>query len=335
MAYGKFAAIIRTNEDDTSTLQHQVELGAIHQSTYLGQALFARFRMLIRKIAIAAIALVVITVFATHSAKPVLRDIDLRFFHEELKDTLGRFTSHEDWQRATPLRKREDSRWLVEAKKANHLINVAHALGGSGSSAGNTLPAFAVAKAEGYRLFEVDISLDEQSRLRCHHGPEEPPAFDEASSCTFDRLLPMVDKADGWVVADIKTDFYQTAEKMLQVAREQGLSHRLIFQLYHSDQLAWFEKVSAATTLATPIVTVYDSKRSANHIMKVASALGIQVLTIPTEKLDSLQFVDPKLTLLTHPIHSCSDWEAIRPDVRIDGIYSSTAVDLRRCKARK
>jgi hypothetical protein len=68
--------------------------------------------------------------------------------------------------------------------------------------------------------------------------------------------------------------------------------------------------------------------------MKVAMALGIRVLTVPTEKLDSLQFVDPKLTLLTHPIHSCADWEAIRPDVRIDGIYSSTAVDLGRCRPR-
>lgn len=273
--------------------------------------------------------------FVAHFAKPVVRDIDLRFFHERLKDTVGRLFTKEDWQKATALSNKEDDRWLVESKKAGHLIYIAHALGGSGTSAGNTLPALTVARAKGYRLFEVDISLDKQQRLRCHHGPEEPGPFDEKSSCTFDRLLPMVEQADGWVVADIKTDFYKTAGKMLKVAQDQGLEHRLIFQLYHSDQLAWFEKMSATTPLPTPIVTVYDSKRSANHIMRAARGLGIQALTVPTEKLDSLEFVDPKLILLTHPIHSCADWEAVRADVRIDGIYSSTAVDLPACKLRQ
>jgi glycerophosphoryl diester phosphodiesterase len=282
----------------------------------------------------ATIALAVILVMAPF-AKPVIRKLDLEFFHEQLKDAVGRLTSNEDWNKVVPLRSNTDTRWLAQAKSSGSLIYIAHALGGSGTATGNTLPAFEAARAKGYRLFEVDISLDEQGRLRCHHGPELAPSFDEKSSCTFERLLPMVDQVDGWVVVDIKTDFYKTAEKILQAAQERRMTQRLIFQLYHSDQLAWFEKMAAMTRLPTPIVTVYDSKRSANHIIQYARAIGIQALTIPTEKLDSLGYIDPAITLLTHPIHSCADWEAIRPDLKIGGIYASISVNLSTCKKRQ
>jgi hypothetical protein len=207
-------------------------------------------------------------------------------------------------------------------------------LGRSAGPTANTYAAFEEAKRRGFRLFEVDISLDDEGRLRCHHGPEPIPPYDPASSCTLDRLLPLIDRANGWIILDIKTDFYPTAEKILEVAGSKGLSHRLVFQLYRPDELRWFGEMAKATPLPQPIVTVYNSRRSANHIASHAASLRIEVLTVPADKINSLTLTNKGFSLFTHPVHDCADWERIRPDIPVEGIYAVQSTDISKCQPR-
>lgn len=278
----------------------------------------------------AAVALATLAVVLPN-AKPFVHRIDLDFLHERLQDAYGQIFTDEDWAKAVPLPTKLDQSWLSTTPQGEPFY-IAHALGASGTALENTYTAFAAAAAAGFRLYEVDISTDGKGRLRCHHGPTPPAAFDKSHSCTFDRLLPMIDAVDGWVVLDIKSEFEPTAEKILQVAKSLKLERRVIFQLYYARQLAWFAAAARNAPLPMPVITAYSSKRSANHIIRNAQRLGARVVTIPTEKLTALETVPPGLLLFTHPVHSCSDWKILRHDIKIDGMYATTNMKDAGCK---
>jgi glycerophosphoryl diester phosphodiesterase len=258
-----------------------------------------------------------------------IRYIDLNYCQENIYDTWGALTTSEDWSKAQPLPKNLDSSWLSSEKK-DGVYYIAHALGGAETSTSNTYSAFLRSKERGFKLYEVDVFLDAAGFLRCHHGPESPPKYDPQQSCTLDTLLPMIDKSKGWAVLDIKTDFRVTADKVISLLNINHLHKKVIFQLYNPDELTWFNNKAKQYNLSTPIITVYKSRRSANHIAKNAKKLNIRVLTVPFKRLRSMENIQ-NIQLFTHPIHNCKDWSKTNYDIQITGIYALSSTDISIC----
>lgn len=263
--------------------------------------------------------------------KSAIRWIDLNYYNENIYDTWGAITTNEDWSKAQPLPKNLDKSWLASGKKGN-IYYIAHALGGSGTLTANTYTAFEVSKDRGFKLYEVDISLDETGLLRCHHGPDTPSVYNPKKSCTLETLLPMIDKAEGWAVLDIKTNFQTTGNKIIDLVKRNHLSQRVIFQLYRPDELSWFSEKARQVSLPVPIVTVYESKRSANHIASQTKKLNIEVLTVPLKKLPSMKRLGAKVKIFTHPVHNCKDWKKASQGLEISGIYALSSANIGNCK---
>jgi hypothetical protein len=255
------------------------------------------------------------------------RWVDVNWLHEGIKDHWGAWHDREDWSRLAPLPANLDRAWLNAS--ASTMLPIAHALGESGEPGANTLQAFQAAKEKGFRLFEVDLSLDEAGRLRCHHGPEPLPAYDPASSCTLERLMPLVAAADGWLILDIKDDFVTTANQILATLRRVGHADRAIFQLYVPRDVDWFRSAALGSDLPAPIVTAYVARRSVNHLAANARRLNVAALAVPITKLPALN-VNPDLPLLVYPVHTCENRHDL--DHRaVQGIFTVTRADLQHC----
>src|SRR4051794_12943848 len=116
--------------------------------------------------------------------KAVVHGADAAWFGERLQDAWGRFTVGEDWSRVPALRHLQDYTWLDAAGPSP--VRIAHALGNSGDPDANSIVAMRRAAAEGIRLFEVDLSLEDGRELRCAHDPGTPRL---AQACTFQSLM--------------------------------------------------------------------------------------------------------------------------------------------------
>ena len=158
-------------------------------------------------------------------------------------------------------------------------IRIAHALGEATGDGANTLPAMSRAHTLGFRIFEVDLSLD-AGIVRCHHGPESPAPW-QSGECRLENLLDAL-PSDSWLVLDIKTDFRTTGAEVLEIARLKGKARQLVFQLYRPAQLALFNAwQNASPELPGPLITAYRSYRSVNHVARHAARVGVPVLTMP------------------------------------------------------
>jgi hypothetical protein len=258
-----------------------------------------------------------------------VRWLDLAFFHEEIRDAIGRLRTDEDWSGAAALPAVLDAAWIEQNDRRP--FRIAHALGAPDTAENNTIAAYERSRALGFRLFEVDISLDSQGRARCHHGPEDPAPFEPATSCTFERLLESAVRDKTWLVLDFKSDFDRTAGFVLDQAIRAHAADRLIFQLYEPANLAWFATRAAASPLPVPIVTAYRAARSANHIAASAARLHIRVLTVPTDKLVSLRPIDANIMLFTHPVHDCLQLRNAMQAAPVRGLFMASSLDPARC----
>ncbi|MEP7098978.1 MAG: hypothetical protein ABI781_00620 [Burkholderiales bacterium] len=258
-------------------------------------------------------------------AKPFAKWVDLHWTGGALKDTWGALRWQEDWETAVPIPAGLDGSWRDQAEIP---IRVAHALGASGQPGANTLAALDLAAQDGFHLFEVDLWLDPAGELRCQHNDETALPL-ATGDCTLARLLPRVASLGGWVVLDIKSDFEQTGNAVLQLLRSNGLASRVVFQLYRAHELRLFSKWARQAALAEPLVTSYASHRSVQHIADHARALNVRVMTLPLSDMPMLTRRPEGLTILVHPVHDCEDWARARKD-RTAGIYTLTGL---RCGA--
>lgn len=271
----------------------------------------------------------VVLLLATSAAAPMwARWADVNLLHEQLKDCWGDWYWHEDWRSLTPIPKGLDAGWLSASQDGS--LRIAHALGESGEVGSDTLGAFQRSARHGFRVFEVDLYLDDEQRLRCYHGPEKPPPFDSAHDCTLDNLLPQVIASDGWLVLDIKSDFISVAGRVAALVRGVGHGERVIFQLYRPADVRWFSQVAKSLNLARPIITAYAAKRSVNHVAAQVARLGAAAFTMPAYKLSALN-VDPGVPLLIHPVHDCGDWRPIDSHP-VQGIYTLWRFDPMSCR---
>jgi hypothetical protein len=244
--------------------------------------------------------------------------VDERWLDERLMDSLARVTLHEDWASLRPLRRQQDYSWL---DGASAFIRIAHALGESSSPAANTLGALERSRADGFRLFEVDLSLI-GTRLRCQHDPDAAGPV-RPEDCDFETLIEALPRTDAWLVLDIKTDFAETGRRIVEVLRRDGRAHQVIFQLYQPEHLALFDQWQSQVELPGPIVTAYSAHRSIHDIADASQRAGVRVLTLPTWRLPALRRhpAPAGLALLVHPVHDCAAWRDAH-DAGVRGVYT-------------
>lgn len=272
------------------------------------------------KIFIGILAVAVGALFASSGLDP-LRWVDRNLFGEALKDGLGRFVYKEDWGSVAQLPAHLDYSWLADASRP---LLVAHALGEASGPGENSLAALHRSLQLGLRLLEVDIWLDEQNILRCHHGPAAPAPF-VVAECSLPVALHAAFEQGAWLILDIKTDFKATGEQILKQLSTDPAVVRLVFQLYRPDDVDAFADWSLQLPLPGPIVTAYRARRSVQHLELHAARIGVRALTIPLERAPALKLLPPSLALLVHPIHNC---ESARLAMRfpVAGMYVSSDV---------
>ena len=256
--------------------------------------------------------LLVLFVFRAETFQ-LLRYIDKHYFSETLKDIKAQIQTDEDWD-VLGAYQIYNYAWR---DNVNTQIKIAHGLGGSGAQQ-NTVRAFLSSRAQGVSFYEVDIWLDQNQQLRCHHGPEPPDAF-RVGDCTLEKLVEML-IADEYLVLDIKTSFRETFDVILKKVGNSTRLTQIIFQLYLPEHIQIFDNARAQHSLIGPIVSVYKSKRSLSHIYDAISAHGVKAFTFPYPRMVALNMGDESILHLTHPVQSCGDYkDALRHG--IEGFY--------------
>lgn len=269
----------------------------------------------------AGAAAIVVILLAALMGTPGLRWLDQNLLNESLKDGWGRWWHEEDWQEASELPRDLDYSWL---RQAGQPVLIAHALGEAGKPGQNTLAAMRRSLASGLRLLEVDLWLDKQGLLRCHHGPDVPGPF-QAGDCTLPSALGLAASNQAWLVLDIKTDFRITGEAIVKHIAGDPSAAWLVFQLYRPGDMKLFADWSSQAPLPGPIVTAYLARRSVRHVARHAARIGARVLTIPLPRAAALGAVATPLTLLVHPVHDC---EAVKHAMALGagGLYVGSAL---------
>jgi hypothetical protein len=254
------------------------------------------------------------------AVKRPFHDLDESWFDERLKDGLARLTTGEDWSHVAPSGRAQDYAWL---DRAPAFVRVAHALGDSGGAEPNSAAALARAHADGFHLFEVDISLVD-GQLRCAHDPDAVTSA-RPGDCYFESLLEQLPKDGAWLVLDIKTDFKTTGQRIVDTLRRTGRAHQVIFQLYQPGDVALFNEWQAQVALPGPIVTAYLARRSIHDVADAAWRAGIHALTLPVWRLPALRHraAPSGLQLFVHPVHDCGAWQQAL-DAHVRGIYTVT-----------
>ncbi|MDT7834481.1 hypothetical protein [Aquabacterium sp. OR-4] len=229
-----------------------------------------------------------------------LHDADVRWTHEALKEVRHHLVHDEDW-RVVPIASDLDYRWSEPNLRP---LWVAHALGGAGTPRANTLAALEDSIQAGHRLVEVDLWLDPDGRLRCHHGPEQPPPF-TPGDCEFGQVLERVMAVDGHVILDIKSDFKTTGERAMAVIATDARAAHVVVQMYAPDHVAQFMVWRQQLALAGPLITAYRSRRAIDRLMDASEALGVKVLVVPANRLPALSRQRPSVQVMVHPVSDC------------------------------
>jgi hypothetical protein len=273
------------------------------------------------------VVLVVTVALAVGPFRAQTHALDRRLLHERLMDGVAQLLGEENWTKADKLRQPQDYAWL---DAESHPIRIAHALGDSGLASANSLAALASSHRKGFRVFEVDISVV-SGALRCRHDPaQESVALPD--ECRFDTLLKAL-PADSWLVLDIKSDFVEAGNLIVQVLQRTGQARQVIFQLYLPDQVALFNRWQTMLPLAGPIVTAYLAHRRIDSVAQNAERIGARVLTLPIERLEALEHRPPGLELFLHPVHDCKTFRMAQT-AGAQGVYTLETLPCAEAKSR-
>jgi hypothetical protein len=262
----------------------------------------------------------VLGVFAVGPGRMWLHRIDSEWFGERVMDTLTLVRSHEDWSSAEPLRPGQNYRWL----KSNGVpIRIAHALGESGLPTANTLGAMRRSYQAGFRIFEVDLVLEEDE-LRCKHDPGQQTRM-VRDGCTFEALMTNLPR-DSFVVLDIKSEFAAVGRRVLEKVKGNADARRVVFQLYRPEDFARFNVWQRQAELPGPILSAYLAHRRIGHVADQVARLGVRALTVSLDRLPALNVRPAGAILLVHPVHDCESWAAVI-GAGADGAYALSSLE--------
>ncbi len=221
--------------------------------------------------------------------------------------------------------------WTAYLQRSPALV--AHALGSY--AAPNSLSGFRHSLAQGSSLFEVDVYLDRQNILRCHHGPDIPKPI-RSGECELGSLLKLVPE-HRFLILDIKTDFVRTADRVIGLLASplyMPYANRLIFQLYTPDDLHWFAKTARQNSLIKnkAILTLYRTRLNP-VFANVFAPRFIGAVTFPAERLGMQNYLlaASRVSLggirptLVHPVKSCWEFEKARL-YSIQGVYGPASI---------
>lgn len=100
---------------------------------------------------------------------------------------------------------------------------------------------------------------------------------------------------------------------------------RVIFQLYKPEHIEKFYKWHRTKPFVGPIVTLYQARRSVNHVYESVIPLGIRALTIPVQRLPALDNGHRLAKVLTHPVHDCDAFRAVEK-FGVEGFYVTSNI---------
>ncbi len=252
----------------------------------------------------------------------------VRFFDNHLlsgflKDFIGWSIYSENWVLEDNYVNRRSYSYLNKGEN----VHIAHALGKSGLSGGNSYGAFEDSKNRGFHLFEVDIFRGGDDLLWCHHGPEEPD-LSAKDQCNLLGLLSR-SSPDDYFILDIKNSFEFVLREIISSESFIKYHKQLIFQLYSPGDIRLFVNLSGNLNLPAPIITVYKAHRSPRHIMNSLVDMGYTVIVVPLEKLPSVPMSN-KYKVFVHPVHNCLQYNDTRSYI-VSGYYVTNSFDSSTC----
>lgn len=266
------------------------------------------------------IALILVACFAIYQVG-ALRWFDINFCGERIKEISGKWIFWESWENVKLINDQLDYSWMNQDGK---LVFIAHALGASGMKGQNSLTEMQNSLSQGLRLMEVDIWLDDNGMLRCHHGPEQPEKI-KLGDCTFEAALNLAIKSNAWLILDVKSDFKKTGDLLVEKIANSNHASRVVFQLYKPEDIEQFKKWREIKPFAGPILTLYLTRRSVNHVIEGIRSSGIRVLTIPIHRLPALNDRPRQVKIFTHPVHDCRVLKEVQK-FHVDGFYITNTI---------
>lgn len=220
--------------------------------------------------------------------------------------------------------------WMHQDDRSTMLI--AHALGNYDFP--NTLDGARESVQAGIRLLEVDVFIDGQGRLRCHHGPSEPLPY-EKQDCTLDKLVGNIPD-NVFVIIDAKSDFFEVSRLVLGLAantNSNSFAKKIIFQLYKPSHVTWFFMTAAKRPELLrnmPIITLYRTHAAAPLVSRVAPP-GVGAIAYPFSKRNqnraSLEYylLGINHKTLVHPVRECSVYQ-MPGGFFADGLYGPSSL---------
>jgi hypothetical protein len=271
---------------------------------------------------IAALLLALVALLSStagrHAAVHGVRWFDDHVCGQWLREIWGRLRWREDWSAAADVQNM-DYGWLPDRQS----VRIAHALGAAGLPLQNSLQAFHASALVGFRLMEVDLWLDPQGHLRCHHagGPQDGVAATAVNECDATDLFSAVSRTPGvWLVLDLKSGFAETGRAALDAAHRVGVDGRLIFQLYQPEDSIVFAEWRRTFPLPGPIITTYRAHRPIWSVLPAVEALGYRAVALPLDSVPMIPRSHSGVRLLAHPVHDCNLLQGLQ-STGISGFY--------------
>lgn len=255
-----------------------------------------------------------VLMYMTINVRPLIKGLDARLLGYMLTDKYVQLRQTEDWSTAKQLRPNLDFGWAAPDQSGT--VRIAHALGAWRSNRDrNTLKALRQSIAREFVLVEVDLALGSDGKLHCFHGAEgknvrTPPALFN-NNCTLDDIIGELKLSSFVVVLYLKIDFKLSA-KTVAAHVPVSLRNRVVFQLYGPDDIATFNTLPVG--FAGPIVTLYRTFRTVNHLDTELARIGARVVTVPISRVHEFSTWGARRerVLLTHPVENCAVMLTIR-----------------------
>lgn len=256
--------------------------------------------------------------------------ISLNFFRQEIRDFSSYTIYNENWEILEGVKFSYNYSWI---ENKNRPIYIAHALGYSGEKFENSIFGYKLSKISGFDFFEVDLWLDSNNNLRCHHGPEQPPPI-SSGQCTFGNLLKLACLDKSFLILDIKTDFLLTT-KEIEKFLHKDCSRFVIFQLYKSNDFFIFDEISKKFELPGPIYTYYMTRRNIDKVINVLSKTGVRAVAFPTSIEFNKSSYYKNISFFVHPVYNCTDFMKV-DDYGFVGLFTKNKFftsEVKKCHA--